>query len=481
MEAWKETAGLDEEKIRLWIEEKMPELLEDFFQILRIRSVAEPGTKEPVFGQGCQDVLERMLQIGEKYGFEVHNYDGYVGRITLRGTGKEEIGIWAHLDVVDEAGADWEYPPYEPTLLNGGVIARGAQDNKSCAMVGLYVLRFLKENGIRPKRSISLYCGTCEEQGMHDLDYFTAHYPCPELSLVPDAGFPVCQGERGSFNGELTSERELDGDILELLADCGLYTIPDRAKIIFRKGRIPDPALERLPERVSAVHTEKGVEISFKGESIQAANPFGGINALHGLVCFLLERGLLSPEDAPLFEFVKSINQDYRGTALDISCGDVLSGPIVLAATQARMRERRLEVSFISKYPVSKKETEFEGPAGEAAHRNGFELKTTRLSAPIVYPSRHPALSLLNRIYNETTGDHAEPFIMSGGTYARKLPNAFAYGPGMKEEWPPEGMFPPGHGDYHQPDESVSLNRIRTTLLIYIRSICGLDRLEKLS
>ena len=70
-----------------------------------------------------------------------------------------------------------------------------------------------------------------------------------------------------------------------------------------------------------------------------------------------------------------------------------------------------------------------------------------------------------------------EPFVMSGGTYARKLPNAFAFGTGMKLPSPPAGLFRPGHGDYHQPDESISLLRIRRALEIYI---CGILRIDKL-
>lgn len=476
-----------DERIKLiqkWIQEKMPELMEDFCTILRIRSVAEPEKREPVFGEGCQQVLQKMLEIGESYGFETRNYDGYVGRITWKGTGEEEIGIWSHLDVVDDRngrGFEWKYPPYEPTLTKEGVIARGAQDNKSSAIMALYVLRYLKEHGIRTKRSISLYCGTCEEQGMYDIDYFTANYPCPDLSLVPDAGFPVCQGERGSFNGELTSMEELSEEILDVRADSGLYMIPDNACIVLRRRKSIEENLSQLPERVKTECLKDRLVISFQGESIHAANPSKGVNALHGLVGFLLDRRILNERDEKIFRFVRKLNEDYWGSALDVNCEDELSGRIVLAGTQAKMEGRRLVISFISKYPVTRNDMDFEMLAGRAAEKNGFTLKVTRLSRAIVYPSDHPVLRLLTDIYNTISKEETKPFIMSGGTYARKLPNAFAYGAGIREEWPPAGMFPPGHGDYHQPDESVSYHRIRTALLIYIKSICELDSLESLS
>lgn len=478
-----------------WIEGHMTELLADFFEILRIRSVAEPEERNPVFGKGCQDVLRAMLALGEKYGFETQNYDGYVGRISCPGETEEEIGIWAHLDVVDDKdgrGFVWEYPPYEPTLKNDAVIARGSQDNKSSALAALYVLRYLKEHGLRTKRRISLYVGLCEEQGMQDMDYFTAHYPCPALSLVPDAGFPVCQGERGSFNGELTSKEPLTGEVVDLWADSGLYMIPDRAKIVLRGAQLGEK-LGNLPERISlqrvgAQEAEQNQTLregdwilTCSGESIHAANPWNGVNALQGLLDFLAERDVLSAYNTALFDFIRQINADYCGTALGVCCEDELSGKIVLAATQAKMTDGKLQVSFISKYPVSKNGVDFAGIAGEKGSENGFELKVTRNNKANFYPSDHPALALLTNIYNEITGDTAAPYIMSGGTYARKLPNAFAYGLGIRESWPPEGMFPPGHGDYHQPDEGVSLYRIKTGLLIYICSILELDHLKRLT
>jgi len=60
---------------------------------------------------------------------------------------------------------------------------------------------------------------------------------------------------------------------------------------------------------------------------------------------------------------------------------------------------------------------------------------------------------------------------MSGGTYARKLPNAFAFGTGMPLPKAPDGLFLPGHGDYHQPDEGISILRMQKALTIYILSL----------
>ena len=39
------------------------------------------------------------------------------------------------------------------------------------------------------------------------------------MSLVPDSGLPVCKGERGSFNGELTATLPDSSALLELYCD----------------------------------------------------------------------------------------------------------------------------------------------------------------------------------------------------------------------------------------------------------------------
>lgn len=48
----------------------------------------------------------------------------------------------------------------------------------------------------------------------------------------------------------------------------------------------------------------------------------------------------------------------------------------------------------------------------------------------------------------------------------------------MKLPPAPEGLFAPGHGDYHQPDESIALARIQKALEIYICGILRIDGLD---
>ncbi len=475
---------MDEKEIKKWVDRKMPELTEDLKTICRIRSVAE--TKAPScspYGEGCRKVLQDMLEIGRKAGFETENFEDYVGRISLPGKQKENIAIWAHLDVVDE-GDGWDYSPYDPVIKDDYFIARGCQDNKSSAIMGLYVLKYMKEHEIPLNHTLDLYLGTCEEQGMYDLDYFTEHYECPSFSLVPDSGFPVCCGERGSFNGQLAGNQAVSGELIQISCDCGQYTVPDKASVLLRyteerwKQCICSPS-----ENVEASHDEDGIRISARGISTQAANPDKGDSALSRLAEFICERQLLPENDQSVFALARDINRNHNGDALDVYCEDSLSGPMVMTATQLSLEKdddgKRVPVlGFISKYPVTQNHIPYEERAAQAAKMRGFGLKVTRLAKANCFDPERPAVKRLTECSNAVLGRQDTPFVMSGGTYARKLPNAIAFGTGMPLPKRPAELFRPGHGDYHQPDESISLERIRKALEIYIRGILQIDELN---
>ncbi len=531
-------------EIKEWVHGQMPELIEILKEICRIRSVAEvkDASVKP-YGQGCIDVLQEMLRIGGENGFAVRNYDNYVGSITLPGKTKENIGIWAHLDVVDE-GEDWDYAPYEPTVRDGYMIARGCNDNKSSAAMALYVLKFMKEHDIALNHTLELYCGTCEEQGMYDLDYFTEHYECPTLSLVPDSGFPVCCGERGVLNGRLTFGGTCT-ELLDVKCDCGLNTVPDKAEVVLRytperweKCRSrrenftnaeqaeemqvstgAEPAEEMQVSMNAETATNEGVlgvrvmlegdtiRIFAKGVSSQAAIPENGDSALTKLAAFICENELLPESEADIFRMVLDINNEkHDGSALNVYCSDEQSGPTKLVATRLNFADishfseaqsapkdtvdakgqksqtgdakLAVTIDFVARYPFSKNDFPYGENITKAAEERKFTYTLTKWTKATFFNPDRPVVKKLTDCCNEVLGTQDVPFVMSGGTYARKLPNALAFGTGMRVPKAPEGMLRPGHGSYHQPDESISLLRIEKALEVYIRAILEIDEMN---
>ena len=109
-----------------------------------------------------------------------------------------------------------------------------------------------------------------------------------------------------------------------------------------------------------------------------------------------------------------------------------------------------------------------------------MDWKTERDSRPNYFPREHPAVALLTDLYNEMTEEKTESFVMGGGTYARKLPNAFAYGVGGMRETDEDvqakkRLFLPGHGGAHEPDEGLNVRQLLEALKIYAMSVAALN------
>ncbi len=464
--------------VTAWVNRNLPGMEHDLARICRIPSVAEiPEDHKPPFGKACADGIRLMLQIGCAYGFETDNYDDSVGCIHY-GNGKgKHVGIWSHLDVVAPGPASaWKLTdPFTPFIRQGYFIARGAQDNKSSAIMALYLLRFLKEHGIHPDFAIDCYFGSCEEQGMYDIDdYLAKGYPVPDVSLVPDSGFPACCGERGSFDGILTFREPLGPEVLSVKSGNEIYMTPDTAQIEILLPEGENPLPDSLPQDTEAeVRTDPGtgrkiLRLTCHGVSGHAADPAEGINALTLLAERIVEYRLVPERDLTKFRFIAAYNRDPHGRALGIFAEDAISGPTVSTFTGAVLDGRKLCLSFFSKYPVTAGDLPIPENAKQAAEQTGCDLEILRYGKPAYFPPDHPVMKIFAEEADEITGCGAEPFIMSGGTYAHKLPHAFACGTGMPLPPPPEGLFLPGHGDYHEPDEAVPIERMRKALIVYI-------------
>ena len=64
--------------------------------------------------------------------------------------------------------------------------------------------------------------------------------------------------------------------------------------------------------------------------------------------------------------------------------------------------------------------------------------------------------------------------LLGGGTYARHLPRAAAFGPGIRGMKKP---CEPGHGGGHQPDECINLDLLKKAFRAYVEAIMKIDEL----
>lgn len=459
-------------RVEEWIRAHQNEIIRDIMRLASIRSVATYDQPPTPYGEGCKRALDEMLKIGTEQGFHTRNYEDQVGCLYL-----EEkdpcIGLWGHLDVVPE-GDNWDFPPYMPTYQDGLIIARGADDNKGPTIAALYTLRCLKELGIPLRYGLKLFVGCDEEHGMRDVEYFASHYECPALSIIPDCGFPVCYGEKGMMGVDIVSEKPLSRHILSLKAGQASNIVPDYAELVLAPREGLTPLLEGLPAYVQWEIRHDGVVLSATGEARHTAFPEGGVNAIHQLTSALVGTGLLPLEDEAILRFFTEVNSDFYGTALGIAMEDELSGRLTCVGSMASLRDGHGVLHLNIRYCITADAAQLIDTMRATCEANGCRLEVQRDSKPNYFPREHPAVHLLTEVYQRLTGDGKEPYVMGGGTYARKLPNALGFGLGglPREESP---LLRPGHGGAHGPDEALYLDNLFRAMGILAMGLIELD------
>jgi acetylornithine deacetylase/succinyl-diaminopimelate desuccinylase-like protein len=122
----------------------MPQLVEDLRELISIPSVSAPGYPEstrPALTR-TRDLVERLFRDAGVERFESIELPDTApvvfGEIPAP-PGAPTVLLYSHYDVVPVGDESlWKTPPFEPTLLDGGLHGRGAADTKSniVALVG---------------------------------------------------------------------------------------------------------------------------------------------------------------------------------------------------------------------------------------------------------------------------------------------------------------------------------------------------------
>ncbi|MGI5959420.1 MAG: Sapep family Mn(2+)-dependent dipeptidase [Massiliimalia sp.] len=456
-----------EKQIDQWIADHQQQMIEDIGKLIRHKSISDHHAVGTPYGQGCKDVLEEMLSLGKSYGFQVKNHEDRCGSICF-GCGEKTIGMWGHLDVVPEANG-WKYPPYECTQVGDFLIGRGVSDNKGPSVVALYAMRCIKELNLPFHNKIQQVVGCDEEKGMSDVEYYVSHEPVPDFSFVTDCGFPVCYAEKGILEIELLSP------VLEGVAalDGGTVSniVPDFCKISLSSGNtLP----QTLPDGIHMEQKGDQIEVWADGFSKHVADPYTGVNAIGKLAQYLSGTDLLSGSDLEAVRFISTVCGDYNGDGLGIAYEDEESGKLTCVGSVIHLEQGRVKLTFNIRYSVTAKAEELAEKIKNCAQAYGWELVYSNDSKPSYYDPDSEQVKALLEVYAQMTGKQDKAFVMGGGTYARKIPNAVAYGPGLETDLSPLQLAP-GHGDAHCPDEAQSVSNLLTALKIYIFALLKLD------
>lgn len=421
---------------------------QDTIDLVRINSEqGEPAPGAP-YGLGPKEVLDTVLKMGQDDGFYCTDYGVGVVSLSLK-EGKPDLGIWLHGDVVP-AGDGWIYPPYEGVRYKDThIIGRGATDNKGQLSAIYNILKIFKKLGIELNYNPALYVGSNEETGMEDVKAFVAKYEPPRMSLVPDSGFPVGYGGKGSIAITFRSKTPLHG----LVLFGGLPQTPGKAT-----AQVGGNTYEKeTPPR-------------------HGANPDPNGNMIYQLTTKLLDEGLVAAEDTKILQFLKDISLDVYGEKFGISVIPEGMPRLTMSTKKLVTDDGYVFLTMDIRHPVGITEEEVIERLTVAAEGYGMEVaKVGNVKPPYMMDKNAPMVQLLAKIAKEVTGDPKEPYTLGGGTYAHRLPNAYVYG--MDGNGRPAD-FPAGHGSAHGKDEMVSLDRLQRAMRIYARAMLALNETQ---
>jgi len=451
------------------------EILEDWKSLVRIPSVSVDGTPEMPFGEGCAKALDHALSMAQKRGFIVNNHGNWYGTSFLesRKEGESIIGIFSHLDVV-EPGEGWTYDPYEPVEKDGFLIGRGAGDNKSGVIIGLYTMQIIKDLGLPLESNLMQYFGCNEEAGMKDAERFAKEHVMPDYSMVPDLFFPVCYGEKGSLKLTLQSASGFC-QITGFSAGKAENMIPANAtaELVFSQ-ELYEEALRLAEGRTDVEVSEKDgkLVVTSKGVGGHSAMPAGTVNGIWLLADFLKDLEALEESDRRICAALAEFSGNSEGKTLGIDWEDEPSGKLVCSAVKARMDGTIPEVMFSIRYPVTDYRERIESELLKVIGDKGFAVKKAVNNDPMYMEKDDPYIKRLMKVYHEVTGKPNEPYVIDGGTYARKLKHAVGYGGGNGAHAP---FLPKGHGGVHQPDEARSIDGVLDAIKLYVISALEVD------
>ncbi|MBQ3109500.1 MAG: dipeptidase PepV [Clostridia bacterium] len=417
-------------KVDAIIAAKQDLIISDLQDQIRIPSVKEePTGKKDPFGPGVRASLDAALALGEKYGFEVRDIDGYAGTIEYGPKDAEVLGVVAHLDVVP-AGEGWDYDPFGAEIVGDRIYGRGTTDDKGPFIAVLHALSAIKEAGIPLKRRVRVILGCDEESGWGCMEYYKKHEPAPDLGFTPDGEYPVVNSEKGLLQVYYKSAFESK---IRLYAGDRANVVPGSATA-YLPLTLNDvmPAAEAYSLKsgfpVSASADDEGTVLTVTGQSTHASIPHLGLNALQAMLQ-LLAMLPLEENDAKMAEGLAELfKMDHHGESMGLDVTDESGrqtlNPAAIVWEEDGIHKLALDLRCPASRPLDVIKAEL------LAHLAplGFELYDSHEQKALFVPADSELVSKLINVYAERTGVVAKPLAIGGGTYARAFENTVAFG-----------------------------------------------------
>lgn len=445
------------------------ELLADLNTLIGFESVANEKPEE------CQNAINFMLKRANDFGLTGEQVTDESMHIQLGSKGKL-CGILSHLDVVP-AGNNWSVLPYSLTEKDGRLYGRGIADDKGAALVTLYCLRALKEEGIDGVNALRAIYGTSEECGMEDIDGYFEKMPVPDLSFTPDSDYGICYAEKGILQIEVSTKGNLATVLSQLHSGKAINAVPDIAYALLDSSNYDEQNLLELSKKTDGNFefnsTIDGLMVISRGKAAHACEPHKGFNAAAALV-ELLAKAYTSTEIGTICDFIDiALGNETDGCSLGLKTHCSISGDLTVNLGYIHIEGNEARAAFDIRYPVSITGGSVYRQFRYAAKHNKLDVKVLNHEKPLYIEKDSELVKLLSGAYKAVTGEEPELYTTGGGTYARKLGGkGLAFGPAFKDD----------EVNMHNADESIDKEKFFTHAQICLeamyRMYCGISDKE---
>lgn len=232
-----------------------PAWLDELSELLRIPSIsADPAHRADVLraGEWVRDFVLRAG--GEAELVDRHGQPLVLGEVRAS-SGAEAaptVLAYGHFDVQPPAPLpEWRSPPFEPTVADGWLVARGVADDKGQLYMLLKAAELLAAEGALPV-NVRFACDGEEEVGGHSIvDFLAADERGADACVIFDSG-PLVRGEpifdvatRGLVYFHVrvrTGEKDLHSGMYGGAALNAVHALMQTlAGVLPRDGRLPEP------------------------------------------------------------------------------------------------------------------------------------------------------------------------------------------------------------------------------------------------
>lgn len=404
------------------------------------------------FGIENKKALDFILAKGEEFGFVSKNVDNYAGHIEF-GSGDEILGVLAHIDVVPVEESEWISNPFKLDIRENKLFGRGTTDDKGPLVASLIAMKALKDEGFVPNKKIRLIMGCDEESGSRCLERYLEKEAHPNLAFSPDADFPLIYGEKAIISFDIMAN--IKNDIITYMNAGERYNI------------VPSKASFKLSVDLKREFTEYLKKNNYKGEvdgdtyitygvSSHAMAPQKGVNAL--FIAF----DFIKNYDSKLAKFMdKYFTFDCFGKKAGYNDTDPEMHDLTSNLAIAKTDGDTIKLGFNVRAPKDSAFDFIPEKLNPITKEYGYEFKFLGGSKRHYVSPKSELVQKLLKSYRFVTNNNVEPITIGGGTYARELGNAVAFGPQA-----------PGAVDVcHISNEYMSLDDFYTAIKVYYTAI----------